>query len=102
MKTQTLLEDKLKIEFEPLVLNVINESPQHQVPEGSESHFRVIIVSEKFEGLPTIKRHQMVYSAVSKELRESIHAFSQQTFTPLEWEAKGGSLTSSPPCVKKS
>ena len=101
MAVQDTLKQKLEESFQPVVLKIINESPNHNVPEGSESHFRVIIVSQKFEGVSTIKRHQMIYNIVSEELKNKIHAFSQHTLTPKEWVQKGGSLPSSPPCAKK-
>ncbi|MDE0092633.1 MAG: BolA family transcriptional regulator [Oligoflexia bacterium] len=102
MTIQSLLEEQLREGLNPVLLKVINESPNHNVPEGSESHFHVLIVSEKFSGLNLLKRHQMVYQLVAKELKEKIHAFSQKTLTPEEFEERGGVLPSSPPCVKKS
>ena len=39
------IENKLKTDFKPWHLEVINESPNHNVPEGAESHFKIIIVS---------------------------------------------------------
>jgi len=101
MKVQKQLEDSLNKAFQPLFLEVLNESPQHNVPENSESHFRVLIVSDKFSKLSLIKRHQMVYQAVQEQIKEKIHAFSQQTLTPEEFKARGGILNSSPPCAKK-
>ena len=100
MIIQSLLEKRLQEGLNPIVLKVINESLNHNVPEGSESHFHVLIVSEKFSGLNLIKRHQMVHQLVAKELKK-IHAFSQKTLTPKEFEGLGGVLPSSPPCVNK-
>ncbi|MCY4321854.1 MAG: BolA family transcriptional regulator [Bdellovibrionaceae bacterium] len=101
MTVQRLLERNLQEGLEPVVLKIINESPNHNVPEGSESHFHVLIVSEKFEGLNLIKRHQIVHQLVAKEL-ETIHAFSQKTLTPEEFKKEGGVLPPSPACVHKS
>ena len=101
MLIQKQLEEQLEKSFQPLLLKVINESPQHNVPENSESHFRVLVVSDKFAGLSLIKRHQMVHKAVNEQIKEKIHAFSQQTLTPEEFEERGGVLPSSPPCAKK-
>ena len=101
MKIQRLLESKLKEGLQPLLLEVINESPNHNVPEGSESHFRVLIVSDRFAGLSLVKRHQMVHQLVAEQIKDKIHAFSQQTLTPEEFEEKGGLLPPSPPCAKK-
>lgn len=99
---QKSLEKKLTEQLSPVFLDVINESHDHNVPDGSESHFRVLIVSDKFENLPTIKRHQMIYAVVAEEIKQKVHAFSQNTFTPKEWLAQGGKIPSSPPCAKKS
>lgn len=101
MVIQKQLEERLEKSFQPLLLKVVNESPQHNVPENSESHFRVLVVSDKFAGLSLIKRHQMVHQAVNQQIKEKIHAFSQQTLTPEEFEERGGILPSSPPCAKK-
>ena len=101
MKTQNLLESRLKEGLDPLFLEVINESPQHNVPENSESHFRVLIVSKKFSGLSLIQRQRMVYRLIGDQIRDKIHAFSQQTLSPKEFKSRGGLLPASPPCAKK-
>ena len=51
MSLQALIEEKLRAEIEPCHLEVINESHMHNAPAGAESHFKVIVVSEKFEGM---------------------------------------------------
>lgn len=50
MSLQALIERKLRDELEPSHLEVINESGMHNAPAGAESHFKVVVVSEKFEG----------------------------------------------------
>ena len=42
-------------ELAPVHLEVVNESYMHNVPKGSETHFKVLVVSPQFEGLPLIK-----------------------------------------------
>ena len=49
MQIQQQIEQKLREQFAPLHLEVSNESHMHNVPEGSESHFRVVLVSAQFE-----------------------------------------------------
>uniref|UniRef100_T1JF53 Uncharacterized protein n=1 Tax=Strigamia maritima TaxID=126957 RepID=T1JF53_STRMM len=49
------ISNKLLKEFNPAHLEVLNESYMHNVPKGAETHFKVIVVSEKFENLPLIK-----------------------------------------------
>ncbi|KAM7363352.1 bolA-like protein isoform 2-T2 [Cochliomyia hominivorax] len=47
--------------LQPVHLEVINESYMHNVPKGAETHFKVLIVSDKFEDLPLIKnKHQFL------------------------------------------
>jgi len=41
-------------------LEVINESHKHNVPEGAESHFNVVIVSSAFEGKKLLTRHRLL------------------------------------------
>lgn len=85
MQIQTSIEEKLLAEFSPLHLDVVNESHKHNVPPGSESHFKVIIVSDKFEGTPLIKRHRLVNQTLALELSEKIHALALHTYTEKQW-----------------
>lgn len=41
--------------LKPMHLEVVNESYMHNVPKGSETHFKVLVVSDVFEDLPLIK-----------------------------------------------
>ncbi|MBL4721571.1 MAG: BolA family transcriptional regulator [Alphaproteobacteria bacterium] len=98
MIVQQGITEKLQSALTPSHLDVINESHMHNVPPGSESHFKVVIVSDQFDGLPRIKRHQTVNGVLSKELREDIHALSMTTLTPAEWIKRGGKVLDSPQC----
>lgn len=99
MPMQSQLEKKLSESLNPMHLEVINESYMHNVPEGSESHFKVVVVTEAFENQPRIARHRLVNEAVAEELKGGIHAFSVNAMTPEEWFEKGGGTTESPPCL---
>jgi BolA protein len=99
MQIQTQIEQKLRTQFAPLHLEVNNESHMHDVPEGSESHFRVVLVAQQFEGKPLIQRHRAVNAILDQELKGQIHALALHTMTPEEWFAKGGEAPESPPCL---
>jgi len=99
MQIQQQIEQKLSAQFAPLHLEVKNESHMHDVPEGSESHFRVVLVSIQFEGKPLIQRHRAVNAVLDQELKGEIHALALHTMTPEEWFAKGGKAPESPPCL---
>ena len=99
MQLQHNITQKLDQAFTPLHIEVENESHMHSVPEGSETHFRVLLVSTQFEGKPLVQRHRAVNSALRDELGGQVHALALHTMTPEEWFAKGGSVPESPPCL---
>ena len=99
MSVQTAIEQKLANSLTPAHLEVINESHMHNVPPGSESHFKVVIVTDVFNGISRVRRHQQVNGILAKELKEDIHALSMQTMTPDEWFANGGQVMASPDCL---
>ncbi|MFT6582804.1 MAG: BolA protein [Alphaproteobacteria bacterium] len=98
MIVQQGITEKLQSAFTPSHLDVINESHMHNVPPGSESHFKVVVISDQFDGLPRVRRHQTVNGVLAKELREDIHALSMTTLTPAEWTERGGEVLASPQC----
>jgi acid stress-induced BolA-like protein IbaG/YrbA len=52
---------------------------------GDGQHFQALVVSSAFEGLPKVRRHQLVYAALGERMRDEIHALSMMTLTPAEW-----------------
>lgn len=98
MSKQEQIETRLQQQFAPMHLEVINESHMHNVPPGSESHFKVTLVCEQFDGQMLIKRHRAVNQAMA-EIMGEIHALALHTLTPEEWFAKGGQAPESPPCL---
>lgn len=93
------IQQQLINKFIPLHIEVIDESHSHNVPEGSESHFKVILVSEQFSEKSLIARHREVNSALKEEFEQGMHALALHTMTPDEWFAKGGDYPQSPPCL---
>ncbi|GGC88052.1 BolA family protein [Halopseudomonas salina] len=70
--------------LQPVHLDLVNESHMHNVPPGSESHFKAVVVSNEFAGLNAVKRHQAVYRSLG-DLMSRIHALALHTYTPEEW-----------------
>ena len=95
---ETAVRTKLTDALKPDYLEVHNESHMHAVPPGSESHFRVLVVSSQFDGLPLIKRHRLVNEALKEELSSCIHALAIQAKTPEQW-GSNPSVVKSPPCM---
>lgn len=52
---QKAITEAIVARLQPLHLEIVNESYMHNVPKGSETHFKVLVVSDKFESLPLIK-----------------------------------------------
>lgn len=97
MSIQTIIEQKLAAEFDTDFLQVENESHMHNVAPGSESHFKVTIVSNSFNDQMLIKRHRMVNKTLQREIQQ-IHALALHTLTPQEWQARAGNVADSPKC----
>lgn len=57
---------------------------EHLEVSGDGHHFEAVIVSNLFEGLRPVQRHQLVYKALGERMREEIHALSMRTLTPAE------------------
>ena len=95
---ESIILEKLERSFSPSYIEAINESDSHNVPKGSESHFKVILVSQEFEGKTAVKRHQSVYSVLAHELQSGVHALALHTYLPDEWK-KQDSVPSSPNCM---
>ena len=92
------LTERLHTQFSPTHLDVVDESHQHNVPAGAESHFKVTLVCMQFETQPLIKRHRAVYQALAGDIQNAIHALALHTYTPAEWQAKGNLSPASPAC----
>ena len=99
MEIQCRIEEKLNQAFELEYLAVENESHMHNVAPGSETHFRVVIVTKAFSGLMPVKRHRMVFTVLSEELDKHVHALALHTYVPSEWDEVKNRDFSSPHCL---
>ncbi len=100
MTRKTRIEQRLADHFRPMHLEVVDESHMHNVPEGSESHFKVLVVSEAFQGERLLQRQRAVNQLLTDEFENGLHALAMHTWTPEEWFDKGGGAApASPPCL---
>ncbi len=90
---------KLSQQYQPTHLEVINESDNHNVPPGSESHFKVIIVCNGFNDHTLIQRHRMINDTLADELKNQIHALALHTYTQADWDKKQKTAPVSPECL---
>ncbi len=80
--------------LQPAHLEVEDESHRHR--RGSQTHYKVVIASARFDGLPLLRRHQAVHAALG-DLMQQFHALALHAFTPDEW-ARHGAAPASPAC----
>ncbi len=98
MSLLNIIRGKIDDGFETRHLEVLNESSQHAVPPGSDTHIRLTLVSPDFEGLALVRRHQAVYALLKDELLAGVHALALHLYTPAEWRAREGQTPESPAC----
>ena len=95
MLKEILLKRKINIEnlilknYEPEFFSVLDVSEQHRghldFKEDVESHFEIIIVSEKFKNLNRIERHRMVNESLREEFLSDLHSVIIKTYTLEEY-----------------
>ena len=58
---------------------------------GDGRHFDAVVVSEEFAGKPTIRQHRLVYATLGNRFADDVlHALALRTYTPAQWEQRGG------------
>jgi BolA protein len=95
---QDAITFKLTSMLSPQFLQVFNESYKHNVPKDSETHFKVVIVSERFIDQSLIARHRLVNKTLQQELLHGVHALSIQAVTPSEW-SQDNTINKTPSCL---
>lgn len=88
MSAEQAMRERLMIALEPTRLDLVNESHLHAGHAGSpgtgESHFRLLIVSKKFEGRSRVERHRLVNDALADLLKHRVHALAIKAYAPGE------------------
>lgn len=98
MSMFTQIEQKLTQAFQPLYLEVKDESYMHRSGPNAESHFKVTLVSSSFNGQRLIQRHREVNKVLADELRDQIHALALHTYSESEWKNLSNPVPASPHC----
>lgn len=99
MKRETELKEMLETHFKCDFLEVVNESHQHSVPANSETHFKVTLVSDDFQGKTKVLRHQAVYKLVGELMNQGLHALALHLYLPEEWHSLNQVSPVSPNCM---
>lgn len=83
------ITQKLEAEFSPTSLEIVNESHLHaghqEKFDGSgETHLRIKIVSDVFEGMNRVNRHRAINAQVEAEITLGLHAVAIEVKAPSE------------------
>ncbi len=82
-----MIRERLEREFSPDELEVVDDSHLHRGHPGARDgrgHFRVRVVSDRFQGLPRLSRHRLVYAAMGELMQTDIHALNIEALSKNE------------------
>lgn len=99
MQVKPFIHEQLTAALAPVFLDIQDESYMHSGPDDGQSHFNVTVVSAAFEGERLIARHRRVNGLLAEALAGPVHALALHTYTPDEWQQRGGELVASPNCL---
>lgn len=94
MSVEQTISTKLQ-SLEPAHLDIANESHMHSGP-ATDSHFKLTVVSNQFDGKRPVARHQLVYGLLADELAGPVHALALHLYSIDEWQA--ADVPDSPNC----
>jgi BolA protein len=82
------IEKRIRDALAPEDLVVKDESAKHAGHKGArpegETHFKVIAVCSRFEGLSRLDRHRLIYAALREEQETGLHALALDLAAPSE------------------
>lgn len=99
MTIETEIETRLA-SLNPVKLELENESHKHAHggPAPTDTHFRLLLVSDAFEGMRAVQRHQKIYALLGDLMQNPIHALAMRLSTPAEWNPETDTGPAPMPC----
>jgi len=98
MSIAAKIEELVKLGINAQEFYLENESHMHS-GTATESHFKLIVVSDDFAGKRAVARHQSIYALVAILMNNPIHALALHLFTVQEWSVKEDKQLLSPKCL---
>ena len=88
MIMQERIVARLKEALDPVSLDVVDESDRHAGHAGARAgggtHYRVRVVSARFERQSRVERHRLVYDVLAEEFADGLHALALVAKAPGE------------------
>jgi BolA protein len=85
--------------LDPVHVDLVDDSAKHAGHPGATSgggHYRVLVVSARFEGRSRLEQHRLVNEALGEMIGREIHALGIETLTPSQWRERQGRSNESP------
>ncbi len=90
MRMEEHIKKAVEEALKPIHLEVINESDRHIGHAGhdgsGESHFKLVVVSDSFEGCSRVERQRLVNASLKNLLESKLHALSMRCLTGSEYK----------------
>lgn len=96
MSRKQRVQNLLDAHYPGASIDVIDETHGHNVPKDGETHLRLRVVWEGFEGVNRVKRQRAVQKLMQAEFDTGLHALALELRTPAEWSKLGA--VEPPPC----
>ncbi|XP_047984191.1 bolA-like protein DDB_G0274169 [Leguminivora glycinivorella] len=77
---ENTIKKKLQVTLQTTHVDVINE-----IDQAEKSQFRLVVVTDKFHGLPMYKRYNLVNEILKEELQAGTQISSIVAKTPIQW-----------------
>ncbi|WP_207062019.1 BolA family transcriptional regulator [Motiliproteus sp. SC1-56] len=97
MTMHAQIEEKVRQGLQVQHLQIENESHLHRGP-ATDSHFKLVVVSDDFEGKRAVARHQQIYGLLAEEMQGPVHALVMHLYTGEEWQQRQGEVPASAAC----
>ena len=82
------MQKLLTAQLSPQMIVIEDQSELHHghagAQPGGQTHYRLTLVSQAFEGLTRVARQRLVYHALREEFETGLHALSMDLKTPSE------------------
>ena len=76
----TKIDKTLRKKFEPVFLEVLDESELHRghvgFKNGIQTHFKIVISAKIFEKMSRVSRERAIHKAIGSSMMKNIHALS--------------------------
>lgn len=91
MSMDDFIKQQVMRELLPTHMELVNDSARHHGHAGDdgsgETHYSLLVVSARFEGLSRVERQRLVHAALKEALERGVHALSLRCHTPGEYGA---------------